>query len=443
MKSAFVWPLASGRRRLLQQFLTESLLLALAGGALGLVVALWTRDAVAAQLSEWEFVIPLDLRLLAFALSLSTVTALIFGVVPALKATSPHIGRLLQPADITRDTRHTRQRLARTLIVGQIALSLSVLVGAGLLVRTLQNLRQVDIGVDRAGVMAITLRADEGTIAPSEFPAIRLELAERLKRVQGVGEIAFSAFGLFTGGARTAPVRVPGSPVNPSDDPDVRQNYVSADYFKTLGMTASKGRVFVTEDVARDADVTVINESMARHYFGDANPVGRMIYFPRLDERRRYIPFNDSLTSAHGYEVVGVVRDGKYDDLREPAQRMAFLPLADVSASRAGSNAGLMYVRVSSCVERFRRGAAASRDCGESKSQRPSNRYARRPHRRNAHRGADADASAEPLRCDRAAPHVCRPLWRDGVYRGSANQRDRPAGRRWRSPPRRNRHGLA
>ena len=345
--------IGSGRRRLLQQFLTESLLLALAGGALGLVVALWTRDAVAAQLSEWEFVIPLDLRLLAFALSLSTVTALIFGVVPALKATSPHIGRLLQPADITRDTRHTRQRLARTLIVGQIALSLSVLVGAGLLVRTLQNLRQVDIGVDRAGVMAITLRADEGTIAPSEFPAIRLELAERLKRVQGVGEIAFSAYGLFTGGARTAPVRVPGSPVNPSDDPDVRQNYVSADYFKTLGMTASKGRVFAAEEVARDADVTVINESMARHYFGDANPVGRMIYFPRLDERRRYIPFNDSLTSAHGYEVVGVVRDGKYDDLREPAQRMAFLPLADVSASRAGSNAGLMYVRVSSASNDF------------------------------------------------------------------------------------------
>jgi predicted permease len=226
--------------------------------------------------------------------------------------------------------------------VGQIALSLLVLVGAGLLVRTLQNLRQVDIGLDRGGVMAVTLRADEGTIAPSEFPAIRLELAERLKRVQGVGEIAFSASGLFTGSARTAPVRVPGSPVNPSDDPDVRQNYVSADYFRTLGMTVSKGRAFVTEDVARDADVAVINESMARHYFGDANPVGRMIYFPRLDERRRYIPFNDSLTSAHGYEVVGVVRDGKYDDLREPARRMAFLPMAD------GGNAGVMYVRVSS-----------------------------------------------------------------------------------------------
>ena len=335
--------IGSSRRRLLQQLLIESLLLASGGGALGLLLAYWTRDAVAAQLPDWEFVFPLDMRVLAFALTLATVTALIFGVVPALKATSPRVGPSLQKGRITPNYPHTRQRLARSLVVTQIALSLSVLIAAGLLVRTIRNLQQADVGVGRAGVLAVTLRADEGAIAAQEFPALRVALSERLEKIRGVESVAFSAYGLFQGAAQTAPVRVPGSRVETSPDREVRQNYVSPDYFQTLGMSIRHGRTFTDQEAARNAPVALINESMARHYFGEANPLGGRIYFPRIDERGRYIPFNDSLTSAHAFEVVGVVRDAKYDDLREPTPQMAFLPMPGTDGAT-----GLMYLRMSS-----------------------------------------------------------------------------------------------
>jgi len=164
-----------------------------------------------------------------------------------------------------------------------------------------------------------------------------------LTSMPGVSAVGFSAYGLFSGSAQSSPVRAPGSSVNPERDGEVRQNYVTREYFKTVGMTLVRGRGFTDADgVAGAPRVMVINETMARHYFGQADPIGRLIYFPEIDAQNRYVPFPQVLPRDKGFEIVGMIRDAKYDNLREKAWRMAYMPMQDV-----GMGLGTLVVRTS------------------------------------------------------------------------------------------------
>jgi predicted permease len=319
--------LGAGRNRLIRQLLTESLLLASMGGALGLLAAWWGKNLLA-SLASLSIDLQPDTHVLVFTACVSLASAIVFGVIPALRATSINIGPSLQLTWHGQRSSRPKQRLSKGLVVSQVGLSLCLLTGAGLLVRSLQNLRNQNIGFVRDNVLTLEVFADPKTISGAQLPGLQRQLLERLKAIPGVRSVSSSAFGLFSGSVDTSPVRVPGSSVNPQRDPDVWENWVSTDYFRTVGMKLQLGREFTDQDSKAATKVAVINQTMARHYFGDGNPIGRMIYFPKTDAQGRYIPFGARLNNAQAVDVVGVVKDAKYDDLREATPPMAYLPIA-------------------------------------------------------------------------------------------------------------------
>lgn len=330
--------IGASRARLVRQLLTESVLLAMAGGGLGLLVMWWTSDLLARQMPMGAFDLRLDGRILVFTSVASAITAALCGVMPALQATRVDVSPALQ-ASGPLHAGPARQRVRQALVVGQVGLSLWLLIGAGLLVRSLQNFQHLEVGVDRAHVVTVRLVADNAAVPQPQIASLRTELAERLRAIPGVRSVGFSAYGLFQGSMQTAPVRVPDSPIDPERDREVRQNYVSPGYFGTIGMPLVRGRAFTERDVR--SKVVVINETTARYYFGDTDPIGRLLYFPRTDEQGRYIPFGPTLGRADGTEIIGIVRDAKYDSLREDPKLMTYLPMPE---DRGGL--GLVHLRV-------------------------------------------------------------------------------------------------
>src|SRR5438034_4088148 len=321
--------LGAGRMRLIVQLLTESVLLAVMGGTLGLVMAWWSNDLLLTLVPLSVDLRP-DLYILTFTLAVSLLSAILFGLVPALQVTSSNISPALQASSRYHSSGRPRQRFSRTLVTSQVALSLCLLTGEGMLVRSLQKLRGQDIGVERDNVLMLDVFADETAIKGTHFPDLQGQLLERLKAVPGVHSVSFSEYGLFSGSFSTAPARVPGSSIGPERDDEVRENWVSPEYFRTLGMKLLLGRTFTHQDSRIEPKVAVINERMARHYFGQESPIGKMIYFPKVDAQGRYIPFGPQLDRSLGVEVIGVVQDAKYDDLREAIPSMAYLPISPV-----------------------------------------------------------------------------------------------------------------
>jgi predicted permease len=313
-------------------------------------VAQATSEVLARTLSVGVLDLRSDSSVLLFTLTVSAATTFLFGLVPALHATKVDVAPALQASATTAAGSRPRQRLGKALVVAQVGVTLWLLIGAGLLVRTLQNLRSADVGLDRAHVMTVSPLLDSG--AQTDVPALRGALTERLRAIPEVESVGFSTgFGLFLGSMNTAPIRVPGSTVNPENDRDVSEDWISVDYFRTVGMTLVHGRGFQESDAERAPRVTIINETTARHYFGSENPLGRMMYFPKLDAQNRYIPFARQLAQEDGTEIVGVVRDAKDLNLRQPPRKMAFLPLAQRwTASAVGyanvASLGVIHLRV-------------------------------------------------------------------------------------------------
>ena len=340
--------MGSSRVRLVRQLMTESLVIAVTGGVAGLILAQATSELLTRTLSIGVLDLRSDSRVLMFTLLASAATTLVFGLVPALQATRVDVAPTLQSSSTTLAGGRPRQYLGRALVVAQIGLTLWVLIGAGLLVRTLQNMRTVDIGIDRTRVMTVTPLVDPG--ARADVPSLRRRLSDRLKTIPGVEAVGFSTgYGLFLGSMNTAPVRVPDSPVNPESDRDVREDWISPDYFRTVGMALVRGRVFQESDSERAPRVAIINETTARHYFGDRNPVGRMIYFPKIDAPNRYVPFARDLAREDGIEIVGVVREPG-TSVFVNRRKMAFSRFRNVPITGGGfgnvAGLGVIHLRV-------------------------------------------------------------------------------------------------
>lgn len=317
----------ASRGRLVRQLLIESLLIAAAGAAFGLVIAQWAAGVLITFFGIGVFELSIDLTVLLFAMALTLVTTLFFGVLPALQNTSTPFVKAGLGTAFRETGAAPRRRLARGLVVVQVGLSLWLLIGAGLLVRTLQNFQAVDIGMDRHSIMLVNLQSVK-PMDTARGAAVQETLSQRLLTTPGVTAVAFSSYGMIGGGANTAPVRVPDSPVSPDTDGEVRNSYVSPNFFSTVGMRLIRGREFTDRDSATAPKVAILNETMARHYFGQEDPLGKIVYFPGVDDQRRYIPFDRGLDKAQPVEVVGVVRDARFENLREPVRRMAYVPLA-------------------------------------------------------------------------------------------------------------------
>ena len=269
--------LGAKRSRLVRQLLTESLLLATLGGALGIAVSVLADHLLLRMVSTGADMLPLDVsihsRLLLFTFAVSVCTALLFGTLPALRATR------LQLTDVLKDGRSpgsgaAKTPLAKSLIILQVAFSLVLLVGAGLFVRSLINLNNVDTGFNRHNALVMNLDPSSIGYKDTEprLVALYQQIEQRVAAVHGVTAVSF-AFFTFDQGSWSGNITVPG--IDPSQSSDVNHDVVGNGYFKAMGIPILAGRAFGPQDTATSQKVAVISEHFAKLYFPNSNPIGR------------------------------------------------------------------------------------------------------------------------------------------------------------------------
>jgi len=309
------------RSRLIRQLLVESALMGFAGTALGVLFASAASRLLLMMVSGSEPVpisVAPDAQVLGVTLAVSMLTVLLFGVAPAFQATNIHLAPALREGRGT-SASPSRHRLARGLIVGQVALSLLLLAGAGLFLRSLINLTNIDTGFDRQNVL---LTGIDPVGAGYKEDARLEDMMERVEgsvgALPGVQAAAFSLF-VFKDGGWTTGVTVPGRPKSPNDG-DVDHNVVGPGYFAAMRMPIVLGRGLDERDNRAARKVAVINETMARTYFAGGSPLGRTF---RIGE-----PDKENSPEWLDLEVVGVVKDAKYDHLTETTMAAAFYPHA-------------------------------------------------------------------------------------------------------------------
>jgi predicted permease len=302
--------LGARRSRLLRQFLTESLLLSAGGGALGLLLAWWGSNGLVVFMSNGQDrILPAltpDARVLAFTAAVSVLTGVFFGLAPAFRATRVDAGPTLK------ETRamSASNRLGKILVVSQAALSLVLLIGATLVARSLRNLETMNPGFDRNNVLIVNLDADSAGYKGARLNSYYQELLSRITQIPGVHSASGALITPISGGGITNGVEVEGYTPRPDEDKEAYINSVAPKYFETLGTPLLAGRDFTLQDGKGAPKVAIINQTMARYYFRNANPIGRHVT----------TKFNGAM------EIVGVVGDAKYLSLRETTPRTVYLP---------------------------------------------------------------------------------------------------------------------
>jgi predicted permease len=291
--------IGAGRGRLVRQLLTESVLLGILGGALGLLLAGWGVGVLTAVLSTGRspivFTFGANPRLLAFTAAVSLLTGVLFGLVPALSATRVDLSPMFKGGAERSTPPPWRRRMAQSLVVSQMALSLALLVGAGLLIRTLQRLYSVDPGFEREKVLLTWVLPALNGYDEARESALYRELLARMNAMPGVQSATLSRYRLVTGRPyRDVWVRRSGSPAD--EGRRVYCGVVGPRFFETMGITLLQGREFSSTDDAAAPRVAVISESLARAAFPGANAIGRQIGF-------------DGSHTADDAQVIGVVRD--------------------------------------------------------------------------------------------------------------------------------------
>jgi putative ABC transport system permease protein len=302
----------AGDGRLVRQLLTESILLATMGGCIGVVGALW---GVQAWRAFWEnpsgspSMVQLDWRVVLFALALTGATALLFGLVPALRVARSGAAESLRSGAVTGPPKLT----GRVLIAGEIALALVLAVGGSLLVRSLLNLQAVDPGFDRTGVLTARISLHEARYQePKQVIGYYKELLHEIDRLPGVEAAgAGDAVPLIPGGGSFG-FHIQGRPaLPPQERPIAHWASVTPGYFQALGIKTVAGRSIEESDDVTRSDVVLVNQTMARQFWPDRSPVGARITF-EADQK-------------HWLEVVGVVADVRSDGLEAPVKPQVYV----------------------------------------------------------------------------------------------------------------------
>jgi predicted permease len=317
--------LGAPRARLAAQFFVESLALSLAGGAAGLLVAFLGARAIVALTFRGAAAIPIDAspspRVLAFAIGASLLTGAMFGVAPAW------LGSRSDPIDAMRAGGRTSSdrgsRVRRLLLALQVAMSLVLIVCAGLLGRSLVKLQSQDFGFRIDGRYVAAFAPSIATIPADQLPTVYASIQERLRGVRGVSNVAFSLYSPMSGDNWSSLITVDGH--DPAERLVASWNRVSPRYFETTGTPLIRGRTIDERDRPGAPLVAVVNQSFARKFFADADPIGRRIGFalPRGGGERTF-------------EIVGIVGDAKYQDARAAAYATFFLPFLQEPPPPAG-----------------------------------------------------------------------------------------------------------
>jgi predicted permease len=307
--------LGASRWRLVRQMLTESLLLVSLGGVLGLLFARWSgaflTSFFASGSDRLSVNMTLDYRVLLFTAGIALLTGMIFGLAPAWQAT------LIDTTPALKDGAATitcaRSRFGKSLVVIQVALSLLLLVGAGLFVQTLNNLKNIDPGFLRDGVVTMRVNPSVSIYQGVRLPNLWQEILARVGRLPGVRAASLSTLTPLGAIDSVDLVEAEGFTPDARHDQEVRLNQVSPGFFQTFGIGLSQGRGFNERDSETAPKVALLNETAARFYFGDQRPIGAKIRFNRC--------------KGCVYQVVGVVKDALYNSLREPNKRAVYVPM--------------------------------------------------------------------------------------------------------------------
>jgi predicted permease len=316
--------IGASRARLVRQLLTESIMLALAGGACGLLVASWGTQALLrlslGSSGQDKVQAALDPRVLGFTAGVSLLTGVLFGLIPALRSLKFDVAPVLKESSTTQTgiaAKSSGWNWGKLLVVSQVALSVLVLFAAGLLVRSLSNLQNVDFGYNRDHLLLIRTDPLSAGYKPPKLTQFYDEVARRLANLPGVHGVTGSLNGLFSGSESDDAMKVEGYVPTRDEDRTIYMDSVGPNYFTTLGIPMILGRDIGPQDTATSPQVVVVNEAMARFYFKNANPIGKKIWADDVEHR-----------NSPPFEIVGVAHNAQDHNLHEDVKRRFYVPIA-------------------------------------------------------------------------------------------------------------------
>jgi len=297
--------MGASRRRLVRQLLTESLLLSGTGGALGIAVGYWSK-----QLLPFGQATTIDAQVLAFVAGISMLTGIVFGLIPALRATQVDLASAMK--ENSRSVAASRNWLTRGLLVTQVALSVVLLIGAGLFVRTLQNLRAVDIGFSPTNILMFRINPALNRYAPERVTQLYDRVKTGLEGLPGVRSVSFTRTALLSGNTSITGLYRQGA-TSEKDGKDTYFMSVSPKFFDTMQIPILRGRDFDARDTEKPTASAIINETAAKKYFPNEDPIGQRVGLT-ADESGQS-------------EIIGIIRDTKYDSVRDAAPPTMYVPI--------------------------------------------------------------------------------------------------------------------
>src|SRR3954464_736092 len=311
--------LGATRARLVRQLLTESLLLAGMGGVLSVAVGYWGRQLLPGPTGQFATT---DWRIVAFVILVTGVTGLVFGIAPALRGTGVNVNSALK--ETSRSVVASRSILSRILLVVQVAMSLVLLVGAGLFLRTLTNLRHVDVGFNPQNLVLFRVNPALNRYDEKKITALYRDMLDRLGTIPGVRGAAMSQPALLSGSVNQTGLFLPGRPYpigrDNADANSINRLVVSPNFFDVMGIPIVRGRALTARDDASAPKAIVINEAAARKFFPGEDAVGKHA--------------GPNPENVSQFEIVGLLRDTKYDSVRDAAPPTMYVPYAQ---SRLGN----------------------------------------------------------------------------------------------------------
>ncbi|TAK13625.1 MAG: ABC transporter permease, partial [Acidobacteria bacterium] len=318
------------RGRLIRQLLTESLTLSAIGGAAGFALAFWGSTALVKLMSRGQtppaLGMSVDWRIVTFGIGLTLLTGLGFGLLPALRLSRPELVDAMKSGGrVVGAGRRGRLPLVKTLVGVQVAISLLLLAGAMLFFQTFRNYIRVEAGFDREHVVTARFDTRLAGYTEAELPGVYARLLDEAGRVPGVRSVTLGRVGPATGSISSSSVVIEGYTPSATEDVVINEETVGPAYISTLGMRLIAGRDFTASDDARSRRVAIINETMAKKFFGNQNPVGRGFGYDRATET----------------EIIGVVADARSSGLRRDVPPMAYYALAQNPSDYARN----LYVR--------------------------------------------------------------------------------------------------
>ncbi|MGA3187969.1 MAG: ABC transporter permease [Bryobacteraceae bacterium] len=311
--------MGASRAQLIGQLLIESCILAVAGGLVGLLAAYWTLRAIIAAIPQstgmQTFLTPsLDPRVLAFCLGLSLLTGLAFGLFPALQSTRPDLVPTLKSQSGQSSATGSANRFRKLLVTAQVAISLLLLICAGLFARTLVNLSTIDLGLKADHLLTFSLSPKLNRYTDQSAAQLYEQLSARLSAIPGTRLVSAATTPAIANSTSSQNITVEGYVPSTDDGADSNFDAIGPDYFRTMGTPLIAGREFTPADNLAGPKVAVVNEAFVRHFLANQNPLGH------------HFALGAGSKVKPDIEIVGVVKDSKYSDMREAPPRAFYIP---------------------------------------------------------------------------------------------------------------------